>query len=69
IEEITGQEYADYLDENRLISPESQRLMLTRAVLNDGDTTGYGYGLFIGELEGHPRVAPAIPWRIRRWHG
>ena len=45
------------LDENRLISPASRRLMLTRAVLNNGDTTSYGYGLGIGELEGHSRVS------------
>jgi CubicO group peptidase (beta-lactamase class C family) len=45
------------LDGNRLISPESRRLMLTSAVLNDGETTGYGYGLGIGDLEGHPTVS------------
>lgn len=44
------------LGEHRLISAASTDRMATRALLNNGDTTRYGYGLGIGQLEGHRRV-------------
>lgn len=45
------------LDSNTLISAESRALMVTDATLNDGSSTGYGYGLGLSELEGHRKVS------------
>jgi len=45
------------LDDNTLISAASRKQMLTEAKLNDGSGTGYAYGLGIGELDGHLKVA------------
>lgn len=39
-----------------VVSPESYRQMTTPATLNDGSATSYGFGLGVGDLEGHARV-------------
>jgi CubicO group peptidase (beta-lactamase class C family) len=41
---------------HRLISRASTERMATVATLNDGKATTYGYGLGVGQLEGHPRL-------------
>ncbi|MGI9625594.1 MAG: serine hydrolase domain-containing protein [Longimicrobiales bacterium] len=45
------------LDSNALISAASRERMLTEATLNDGSSTGYAYGLSLGELSGHRTVS------------
>jgi CubicO group peptidase (beta-lactamase class C family) len=40
----------------KLIRPETLKKAWTRAHLNDGSPTDYGYGWFIGELQGSPLV-------------
>lgn len=45
------------LVENRLLKTESYARMKTPATLNDGSKTTYGYGLAMGSLEGHRKVA------------
>ena len=45
------------LVESRLLKPESYARMKTPATLNDGSKTTYGYGLGMGTLEGHRKVA------------
>jgi CubicO group peptidase (beta-lactamase class C family) len=44
------------LDTGKLLRPETLARMRTQATLADGKPTGYGYGLFLGEIEGHHRV-------------
>jgi len=45
------------LDNNTLINAESRAMMLKEATLNDGSATGYSYGLFVGDFEGHRKVS------------
>ncbi|HEU0033282.1 MAG TPA: serine hydrolase domain-containing protein [Kofleriaceae bacterium] len=45
------------LDTGKLVSPGSLAKMRTAAKLADGSSTGYGYGVMLGELDGHPRIA------------
>lgn len=45
------------LESGVLLEPSSRELQLTEATLNDGSGIGYGYGLSLGELEGHRKVA------------
>ncbi|MCZ6836865.1 MAG: serine hydrolase [Planctomycetota bacterium] len=40
-----------------VVSLESLEKMCTPYTLNDGEETGYGYGLGIGEFEGHRRIS------------
>jgi CubicO group peptidase (beta-lactamase class C family) len=40
----------------KVVSPASLRQMTTATRLSDGQSVGYGYGLFLGEFEGHPKV-------------
>jgi CubicO group peptidase (beta-lactamase class C family) len=40
-----------------VVSAESYEQMATPATLGDGSATGYGFGLGIGELDGHASVA------------
>jgi len=47
------------LDRGTLLRPESLAKMRAQAKLADGKPTGYGYGVFLGELAGHPRVGHA----------
>jgi len=44
------------LDAHRPVSAASYAAMTTPATLADGSRTGYGFGLAIGELSGHPRI-------------
>jgi len=44
------------LDNNTLITAESRAMMVTEATLNDGSPTGYAYGLFVSDFEGHRKV-------------
>ena len=41
----------------RVVSAASYRQMTTSGTLNDGSATGYGFGLVVGDLEGHPSVS------------
>jgi CubicO group peptidase (beta-lactamase class C family) len=45
------------LDEHRIVSAEAYDRMRTPARLADGRETDYGFGLSIGELDGHRRVS------------
>jgi len=45
------------LTTGRAISRESFQAMTTPATLNDGTRTTYGYGMVIGELDGHPMLS------------
>jgi CubicO group peptidase (beta-lactamase class C family) len=47
------------LEAHRPVSAASYAAMTTPATLPNGTRTGYGFGLAIGELGGHPRI----------WHG
>ena len=40
-----------------VVSPASLELMTTPTRLNDGQARGYGFGLALGRLEGHRRIA------------
>ncbi len=40
----------------KLLKPESFKAMTTPGRLNDGTTTPYGFGCFVGTLDGHPHV-------------
>jgi hypothetical protein len=44
------------LNTHRLIRGDSYRRMVTPATLNDSSHTSYGYGLGVGEFEGHRRI-------------
>ena len=48
--------WAHLLHGGRVVSPASLRRMMTPTVLASGDTVGYGLGLQLSELGGHPRV-------------
>jgi D-alanyl-D-alanine carboxypeptidase len=41
------------LEEGRVVSSESYRVMTTPTLLADGTPTGYGLGLFVGSIAGH----------------
>jgi len=45
------------LTTGRVVEPSSFEEMTTPAVLTTGDTTAYGYGLGLGELEGHRKIS------------
>jgi CubicO group peptidase (beta-lactamase class C family) len=42
---------------DRVVSADSRKRMTTRTKLNDASETGYGYGLGLGDLEGHKSIA------------
>jgi len=42
------------LSEGRVVSPDAYKQMTTPAMLNDGSTAGYGFGLSLGSPGGHP---------------
>lgn len=44
------------LDSGRVVSPQSFREMTTPQRLSDGKSTGYGFGLGVGSVFGHPTV-------------
>ncbi|MBL8859825.1 MAG: serine hydrolase [Planctomycetes bacterium] len=44
------------LTSGKFVSPESFALMRTSTITGEGSDTGYGFGLMIGEYEGHKRV-------------
>jgi CubicO group peptidase (beta-lactamase class C family) len=44
------------LEEGRVVGADSYRLMSTPAPLADGTPTGYGYGLFPSDFDGHPMI-------------
>lgn len=49
--------WTDLLHSGKVVSPASLRQMTTPTVLSGtGEKEGYGYGLFIGELEGHRKI-------------
>ena len=41
----------------RVVSPASRQLMTTAAKLNDGSATHYGFGLGVGDLDGHRMIS------------
>jgi len=45
------------LESGEVVNADSYTRMTTEGVLNDGEVTGYGYGLGVGDLDGHLRVA------------
>jgi CubicO group peptidase (beta-lactamase class C family) len=45
------------LNAGRVVSPASRQLMTTAAKLNDGSATRYGYGLGVGDLDGHHMIS------------
>ena len=49
--------WASALRAGRVVSAASYGQMTTTGTLNDGDATNYGFGLGLGNLEGHPRVS------------
>jgi CubicO group peptidase (beta-lactamase class C family) len=49
--------WASALRAGEVVSPASYEQMTTRSTLNDGSATGYGFGLGVGNLEGHPRIS------------
>ncbi|WP_255478791.1 serine hydrolase [Rufibacter sp. XAAS-G3-1] len=44
------------LHAGKVVSPASLRQMISPTVLASGDTVGYGYGLQLDELGGHPQI-------------
>ena len=42
---------------HRVVSDDSYREMTTPGVLNTGEALGYGYGLAVGDFEGHPVIS------------
>lgn len=48
--------WTSLLHSGKVVSPESLKQMTTPTVLSSGDTVGYGYGLFLGELNGHRKI-------------
>jgi D-alanyl-D-alanine carboxypeptidase len=44
------------LDSGKLLHADSLAKMRTAGVLPDRTSTHYGYGVFVGDLEGHPRI-------------
>lgn len=49
--------WQEALESGDVVSIDSYARMTTVATLNDGEATNYGYGVGVGNLEGHPRVA------------
>jgi len=49
--------WAKALRSGDVVSAESYAQMTTPATLNDGSKTGYGFGLGVDDLEGHPRIS------------
>lgn len=45
------------LESGEVVSSDSYTRMTTVATLNDGEATRYGYGLGVGDLDGHLRVS------------
>jgi len=45
------------LNGDTLLTPYSRKQMWTSGVLNDGKTTGYGFGWEVSEVNGHPLIA------------
>ncbi len=45
------------LESGEVVSPDSYTQMTTEGTLRDGEATGYGYGLGVGDLDGHLRVS------------
>jgi D-alanyl-D-alanine carboxypeptidase len=44
------------LREGEVVSRESYRLMTTKGILTDQSETGYGFGLFVNPMNGHPQI-------------
>jgi len=44
------------LHSSRLVSPSTTKLMMTTGRLNDGTPTPYGYGLFLTNMSGKPKI-------------
>lgn len=49
--------WTELLHDGEVVSPASLEVMTTPSVLGSGDTTSYGFGLGLGELEGHRMVS------------
>lgn len=49
--------WTELLHDGGVVAPGSFEAMTTPAVLTTGDTTSYGFGLGLGDLEGHERIA------------
>jgi CubicO group peptidase (beta-lactamase class C family) len=45
------------LESGQVVSMESYARMTSSGLLNNGEATGYGYGLGVADLEGHPRIS------------
>lgn len=50
-------EWSAALREGRVVTLESYEQMTASGTLTDGSETGYGFGLMLGDLEGHERIA------------
>jgi CubicO group peptidase (beta-lactamase class C family) len=48
--------WADGLRDGEYVSEGSYAAMSTSSTLNDGSGTGYGFGLMVGGVDGHPRI-------------
>lgn len=48
--------WTELLHDGDVVSPSSLEAMTTPTVLTAGDTTSYGFGLGLGELEGHRKI-------------
>lgn len=44
------------LHSGQVVSPESLKKMTTPTTLNNGETVGYGYGLYVNEFRGHKKI-------------
>lgn len=49
--------WASLLESGRVVSPASYEAMTTPGMLDNGSKLSYGYGLGVGELAGHPKIA------------
>ena len=49
-------QWTHLLHSGKIVSAESLKKMTTPTVLDNGKTVGYGYGLYVNELRGHPKI-------------
>jgi CubicO group peptidase (beta-lactamase class C family) len=50
-------QWQDAFNQGRVVSPASRQRMITPETLNDGSKTQYGFGLGIGDLDGHAMIS------------
>jgi CubicO group peptidase (beta-lactamase class C family) len=49
--------WTELLHDGAVVSPSSLEAMTSPTILSSGDTASYGFGLGLGDLEGHRRIA------------